>query len=82
MRERRVAYRVVVGKPEAKRPLGRSRRRWKAIKMHRQEVGWEGMNWIDLAQDNNRWQVSGSECGNEPWGCIKCGEFLAWLRTC
>jgi hypothetical protein len=48
--ERRVAYRVLVGKPEGKRPLGRPRRRWGVnIKMDLQEVGWRGMDWIDLA---------------------------------
>ena len=57
MGERRGAYRVLVGKPEGKRPLGRSRRRWEDnIKMDRQEVGWVGgKDWIDLAQDRDRW---------------------------
>jgi hypothetical protein len=46
-----------VGKPERKRPLGRFRRRWEAIiKMDRQEVGCEGMDWIELAQVKNRWR--------------------------
>jgi len=52
--------RVLMGKPEGKRPLGRPRRRWENrsnIKMYLQEVGWEGMNWIDLAQDRNRWRT-------------------------
>jgi hypothetical protein len=48
--ERRVAYRVLVGKPEGKRPLGRPGRRWEDnIKMDLREVGWEGMDWIILA---------------------------------
>jgi len=52
--ERRGIYRVVVGKPQGKRPLGRPRCRWKDnIKMDNQEVGW-GMDWIDLAQDKDR----------------------------
>ena len=55
MREGRGVYRVLVGKPEGKRPLGRPRRRWEDnIKMDLQEVGW-GMEWIELAQDRDRW---------------------------
>jgi len=50
MGERRGAYRVLVGKPEGKRPLGRPTRRWEVnIKMDLQEVGCEGIDWIDLA---------------------------------
>jgi hypothetical protein len=40
-----------VGKPEGKRPLGRPRHRWEDIKMYLREIGWGGMDWIDLAQD-------------------------------
>jgi len=47
---RRGAYSIVVGKPEGKIPLGRSRHRWEGnIKIDLQEVGWRGMDWIDLA---------------------------------
>jgi hypothetical protein len=50
---RRGAYRILVG-----RPVGRHRRRWEDnIKIDLQEVGWEGMDWIDLAQDRDRWQA-------------------------
>ena len=50
-------YRVLVGKPEGKRPLGRPRRRWEDnIKMDLQEVGCGGMDWIELAWDRDRWQ--------------------------
>jgi hypothetical protein len=51
-------YSVVVGKPEGKRPLGRPRHRWKDnIKMDLQEVGCEGMDWIELAQVRDRWRA-------------------------
>ena len=54
--ERRGEYRVSVGKPEGKRPLGRPRHRWEDnIKMDLQEVECEGMDWIDLAQDTDSW---------------------------
>jgi hypothetical protein len=46
---------VLVGRPQGKRPLGRSRRRWKDnIKMELEEAGWGGMGWIDLAEDSGR----------------------------
>ena len=58
MGKRRGAYRVLVGRPEERRPLGRPRRRWEDnIKIDLQETGW-GMDWIDLAQDRDRlWTV-------------------------
>ena len=58
MGESRGVYRVLVGKPEGNRPLGRPRRRWEDnIKMDIQEVGCEGMDWIELAQDKDRWRA-------------------------
>jgi len=56
MGKRRVVYTVLVGKPEGKRPHGRPRRRWEDnIKMDVQEVGYGGMDWIDVAQNRDRW---------------------------
>jgi hypothetical protein len=55
MGEKRNVYRILVGKPEGKRPLGRPRRRWvDNIKMDLGEVGWDGVDGIDLAQDRDR----------------------------
>jgi len=55
MGERRGVYKILVGKPEGRRPLGRPGRRWKDnIKMDLQEVGCEGMDWIDVAWDRDR----------------------------
>jgi hypothetical protein len=54
MGENRGAYRILVGRPEGRRPLGRPRRRWEDnLKMDLQEVGW-GMDWIELAQDTEK----------------------------
>jgi hypothetical protein len=58
MGERRGVYRVLVGKHEGKRPLGRPRHRWEDnIKMDLQEVGCGGIDWIKLAQDRDRWRA-------------------------
>ena len=56
--ETRGAYRVLMGKPEGRRPLGRPRHRWEDnIKMDIQEVIFVGMDWIELAQDRDRWRA-------------------------
>jgi hypothetical protein len=58
MGETRNAYRILVGKPEGKRPLGRPRRRWvDDIKMDLGEIGCDGVDWIELAQDRNQWRA-------------------------
>jgi hypothetical protein len=58
MEEGRGVYRVLVGRPEGKRPLGRPRHRWEDnIKMDLREMGINGLNWIQLAQDRVQWQA-------------------------
>ena len=58
MVEERGVYRVLVGKPDGRRPLGRPRRRWvDNIRMDHQEVGYGYMDWIGLAQDRESWQT-------------------------
>jgi hypothetical protein len=57
-REKRNAYRILAGKPEGKRPLGRPRRTWvDNIKMDLGEITWDGVNWIDRAQDRDQWRA-------------------------
>jgi hypothetical protein len=58
MGEKRNVYRLLVRKPEGKRPLGRPRRRWvNNIRMDLVEVGWGDVDWIGLAKDRNRWRA-------------------------
>jgi hypothetical protein len=58
MGEKRNAYRLLVGKPEGRRPLGRPRRRWlDNVRMVLVEVGWGYVDWIGLAQDRDRWRA-------------------------
>jgi hypothetical protein len=74
--EKRTACRILVGKPEGKRPLGRPRRGWvDHIKMDLGGIEWDGMDWIHLAQDRDQWRAC-CEHGNEPSGSIKCWEVL------
>jgi hypothetical protein len=56
--EKRNAYRILVGQPEGKRLLGRPRRRWvDNIKIDLREIGWDYVDWIDLAQDRDQWRA-------------------------
>jgi hypothetical protein len=76
MGEERGLHRVLVGKPERKRPLGRPRRRWENnIKMDVQEVGRGRGDWMELAQDRDGWHTLVTTV-KKPSGSIKCAEFL------
>jgi hypothetical protein len=56
--EKRNANRMLVGKPEGKRPLGRPRRKWvDNIKLDHREIGWDIVDWIDVAQDRDQWRA-------------------------
>jgi hypothetical protein len=58
MGKKRNAYRILLGKPEKKRPLGRPRRRWvDNIKMDFREIGWDGVDSIDMTQDRDQWRA-------------------------
>jgi hypothetical protein len=73
--EGRGVHRVLVGKPEGRRPLGIPRRRWEDnIKMDLQEVGEGCGDWMERAEDRDRWRTLVSKVMN--FGFHKCGEFL------
>jgi hypothetical protein len=56
--EKRNSYRIFLGKPEGKRPLGRPKCRWvDTIKMDRKEIRWDGVDWIDMTQDRDQWRA-------------------------
>jgi hypothetical protein len=77
MEEKRSAYRILVGKQEGKKPLGRPRRRLvDNIKMALRELGWDGVDWIDVAQDRDRWKalVNTVLSLRVPWNA---GKFLS-----
>jgi hypothetical protein len=86
MGETRNAYRIVVGKPEGKRPLGRPRCRWvDNIKMDLREIGWDDMDWIELAQDRDQWRALVNRflniAGNFLNGCT-IGSFSGRAQLC
>jgi hypothetical protein len=70
MRAKRNSYRILVGKPEEKRPLERLRHIWEDnLKINLREMGWCGVNWIHLAQDRYQWRALMNKV-------IKCSETL------
>jgi len=75
VRERRVVYRVLLGKPEGKRLLVRPRSRWEdTIERNLLEVGCGGVDWIELTKDKDK--LRARVCGDEHSGSIKCGKVL------
>jgi ribosome biogenesis protein Tsr3 len=80
MREKRNAYRILVGTPEGKRPLGRPRRRCvDNIKMDLRETGWEGVDSMDMAQDRDEWRSLVNMVLN--LRVLKCWEVLEVLHN-
>jgi hypothetical protein len=80
MGEKRNACRILVGKPEGKRQLGRPRRRWvNNIKINLREIGWEGMDWIDLAKDRDQWRSLVNTVMNLQVK-LNAGKFLSGCR--
>jgi hypothetical protein len=78
--EKRNAYRLLVGKLEGKRSLGRPKRRLvDNIKMDLLEIGWGGVDWIGLAQDREKWRALVNAVMTIP-GSIKCWETIKWLH--
>jgi hypothetical protein len=79
MGENRNAYRILVGKPERKRPLGRCR--WvDNIKIYLREIGWDVMEWIDLAQDRDHWRALVNTVMNLRFP-LKCWQVPEWLHN-
>jgi hypothetical protein len=89
MGEKRNAYRLLVGKPEGQRPLGRPRRRWvDNDRMDLREVGWGVVDWIGLAQDRNKWRALVNSVLNlqDPcnvkklWSCLRTGGLSSGVQ--
>jgi hypothetical protein len=79
--EKRNAYRILVGRLEGKRPLGRPRRRWEDnIRMDLREIGWGGMDWIHLAQDRDQRRAVVNTVMNH-WVSLKVGKFFSSCPT-
>jgi hypothetical protein len=77
---KRNAYRILVGKGEGKRPLGRPRRRWlDNIKMDLGEIVWDGVDWIDIVQDRSQWRVLVNMVMK--LSCPYNAEVLQWLHN-
>jgi len=82
MGERRGIFRVLVGKPEGKRPLGKPRCRWEDnIKMDLQEMGWGSIDWIELAQNRDSWQALVNAVMNF-WVVCNAENFSTSLENC
>jgi hypothetical protein len=79
--DKRSAYRILVGKPDRKRPLGRRRHRWEDnVRMDLRGAGWGGMDWIYLAWDGDQWRaVLKRVIINQPSGSIKYKLYNQWL---
>jgi hypothetical protein len=84
--EKRHVYRLLVGKPEGKIPLGRPvRRRMNNIKMDLGEIGWGGVDCIGLSQDRNKWRDFVNSVMNfvgVAFCSLKCWETIEWLHNC
>ncbi|KAJ4442603.1 hypothetical protein ANN_04192 [Periplaneta americana] len=82
MGESRNAYRMLVGRPEGKRPLGRPRRRWEDdIKMDLRDVGYDDREWINLAQDRDRWRAYVRAAMNLRVILRRCINILGYLAS-
>jgi hypothetical protein len=79
MGDKKSSYRILVGKPEGKRQLGRPRHRCvDNIKMDLREKEWDGVDWIDMVQDRDRWRALVNKV-LKPVGSMKCWDVLEWL---